>query len=92
MRVAFEQVVEYHRHGDQRDGANLRALALTATAALAIMSTASSTDTPNPFIAKWALDLQKSTFHPGPSGMKSQTIVPTTQGAAWRFQAARWSN
>jgi len=55
----------------------IRALALTATAALAIMSTASSADAPNPFIGKWALDLQKSTFHPGPSGMKSQTITVT---------------
>jgi hypothetical protein len=53
----------------------IKALVLTATAALAIMTAASSADAPRPFIGKWALDLQKSTFHPGPSGMKSQTIV-----------------
>jgi hypothetical protein len=57
--------------------ASIRSLALAATAALAIMSTASSADAPNPFIGKWALDLQKSTFHPGPSGMKSQTVTVT---------------
>jgi hypothetical protein len=57
--------------------ASIRSLALTATAALVIMSAASSADTPGPFIGKWALDLQKSTFHPGPSGMKSQTIIVT---------------
>lgn len=53
----------------------IRSLTLTATAALTIMSAASSADTSNPWIGKWALDLQKSTFHPGPSGMKSQTIT-----------------
>jgi hypothetical protein len=57
--------------------ASIRSFALTATAALAMMSTASSADAPNPFIGKWALDLQKSTFHPGPSGMKSQTLIVT---------------
>jgi hypothetical protein len=61
---------------------SFRLLALTA-AALLIMSAASSADATNPFIGKWALDLQKSTFHPGPSGMKSQTVVVTaTTGAA----------
>lgn len=55
---------------------SFRALALAATAAL-VMSAASSADAPGPFIGKWALDLQKSTFHPGPSGMKSQTIIVT---------------
>jgi hypothetical protein len=57
--------------------ASIRSLALTATAALFIMSAASAADTPNPWIGKWALDLKKSTFHPGPSGMKSQTIIVT---------------
>lgn len=56
---------------------SIRSLALTATAALMIMSTASSSDAPSPFIGKWALDLEKSTFHPGPSGMKSQTVIVT---------------
>jgi hypothetical protein len=55
----------------------IRALALSATAALAIMSAASSADAPGPFIGKWALDLHKSTFQPGPSGMKSQTVTVT---------------
>jgi len=55
----------------------IRALALTAAAALFLMTTASSADAPNPWIGKWALDLKKSTFHPGPSGMKSQTIIVT---------------
>ena len=55
----------------------IRALALTATAALFLMTVASSADAPNPWIGKWALDLKKSTFHPGPSGMKSQTIMVT---------------
>jgi hypothetical protein len=56
---------------------SIRSLALTAAAALAIMSAALSADAPRPFIGKWSLDLQKSTFHPGPSGMKSQTITVT---------------
>lgn len=55
----------------------MRALALTATAALIVISTAAAADTPNPFLGKWSLDLQKSTFHPGPSGMKSQTVIVT---------------
>jgi len=45
------------------------------------MSTASSADAPNPFIGKWALDPQKSTFDPGPSGMKSQTVTVTEASA-----------
>jgi opacity protein-like surface antigen len=57
--------------------ASIRLLALTAAAALLMMSAASSADAPNPFIGKWALDLQKSTFHPGPSGIKSQTVIVT---------------
>jgi hypothetical protein len=62
---------------------SFRLLALTAATALLIMSAASSADATNPFIGKWALDLQKSTFHPGPSGMKSQTVVvAATTGAA----------
>jgi hypothetical protein len=56
---------------------SIRLFALTATAALMVMSAASSADAPGPFIGKWALDLQKSTFHPGPSGMKSQTVIVT---------------
>jgi hypothetical protein len=51
--------------------------ALTAAAALMIMSAAFSADAPSPFIGKWALDLEKSTFQPGPSGMKSQTVTVT---------------
>ena len=57
--------------------ASIRTLALTAAAALMIISAASSADAPSPWIGKWALDLKKSTFHPGPSGMKSQTITVT---------------
>jgi hypothetical protein len=57
--------------------ASMRSLALTAAAALFLISAASSADAPNPWIGKWALDLHKSTFHPGPSGMKSQTITVT---------------
>jgi hypothetical protein len=57
--------------------ASIRSLALTAAAALFLMTAASSADAPNPWIGKWALDLHKSTFHPGPSGMKSQTIIVT---------------
>lgn len=53
---------------------SIRALALAATAAL-VMSAASSADAPSPWIGKWALDLKKSTFHPGPSGIKSQTVT-----------------
>jgi hypothetical protein len=56
---------------------SIRSLALTMTAALMIMSAASSADAPGPFIGKWALDLEKSTFHPGPSGIKSQTVTVT---------------
>jgi hypothetical protein len=55
----------------------MRALALTAAAALTMISLASAADTPSPWLGKWALDLKKSTFHPGPSGMKSQTIIVT---------------
>jgi hypothetical protein len=55
----------------------IRALTVTAAAALMITSAALSADAPNPFIGKWALDLKKSTFHPGPSGMKSQTVTVT---------------
>ena len=55
----------------------IKSLALTGTAALALMSAAFSADAPGPFIGKWALDLQKSTFHPGPSGMKSQMVTVT---------------
>jgi hypothetical protein len=62
--------------------ASIRSLALMATAALLIMSAASSADAPNPWIGKWALDLQKSTFHPGPSGMKSQTVTVTAATGA----------
>ena len=61
---------------------SFRALALTATSALFLMSAASSADAPNPWIGKWALDLQKSTFHPGPSGMKSQTVIVTAATGA----------
>jgi len=57
--------------------ASIRSFALTAAAALFIMSTASPADIPNPFIGKWALDLHKSTFSPGPSGIKSQTVTVT---------------
>jgi hypothetical protein len=56
---------------------SIKSLALTAAAALLLTGAASSADTPNPWIGKWALDLHKSTFHPGPSGMKSQTIIIT---------------
>jgi hypothetical protein len=59
----------------------IKSLVLTAGAALAIMSAALSADAPGPFIGKWALDLQKSTFHPGPSGMKSQTVTVTEASA-----------
>jgi hypothetical protein len=57
--------------------ASIRSLAFTAAAALFLMSAASSADAPNPWIGKWALDLKKSTFQPGPSGMKSQTVTVT---------------
>jgi hypothetical protein len=57
--------------------ASVRSLALAATAALLFMSAASFADTANPFVGKWALDLKKSTFHPGPSGIKSQTVTVT---------------
>jgi hypothetical protein len=56
---------------------SIRSLGLTAAAALLIMNAASSADAPNPFIGKWALNLEKSTFHPGPSGIKSQTVIVT---------------
>jgi hypothetical protein len=65
--------------------ASIRSLVLTAAAALVLTSAASSADAPGPFIGKWALDLEKSTFHPGPSGMKSQTVIVTAAtGAATR--------
>jgi len=51
--------------------------ALVVTAAAVLMSTSATSDTSNPFLGKWALDLEKSTFHPPPSGMKSQTIIVT---------------
>jgi hypothetical protein len=54
----------------------IKVLVVSATAALTLFTSASA-DAPNPFLGKWALDLQKSTFHPGPSGMKSQTITVT---------------
>jgi hypothetical protein len=57
--------------------ASIRSLAFTAAAALFLMSAASSADAPNPWIGKWALDLKKSTFQFGPSGMKSQAITVT---------------
>jgi len=57
--------------------ASIRSLTLTAAAALLIMGNASSADGPNPWIGKWTLDLKKSTFHPGSSGVKSQTITVT---------------
>jgi hypothetical protein len=56
---------------------SIRSFALTATAALMVMSAASSADAPGPFIGQWTLDLHKSTFHPGPSGMRSQTVIVT---------------
>jgi hypothetical protein len=57
--------------------ASIRLLTLSAAAALMLMGSASSADAPGPFIGKWALDLKKSTFHPGPSGVKSQTVTVT---------------
>ena len=53
------------------------AVTLTMTAALTLVSVVSLADAQNPFIGKWALDLGKSTFHPGPSGLKSQTVTVT---------------
>jgi hypothetical protein len=75
--------VAWKRYNKTREGIlmvltkPIRSLTLTVTAALVIMSAASSADASNPFIGKWALDLQKSTFHPGPSGIKSQTVTVT---------------
>jgi hypothetical protein len=57
--------------------ASIGSLALSAAAALVTIGPAAFADTSNPFIGKWALDLQKSTFHPAQSGMKSQTITVT---------------
>jgi hypothetical protein len=57
--------------------ASIRSLALTAAVAILTISAASSADAPNPFIGKWALNLEKSTFSPGPSGIKSQTVTVT---------------
>jgi len=54
----------------------IKAMLVTAAAALTMITPASA-DTPNPFLGKWALNLEKSTFDPGPSGMKSQTIIVT---------------
>jgi hypothetical protein len=58
--------------------ASIRSLALVVTAAFAFMGTAVAADTPNPFIGRWVLDLQKTTSDPSPLGMKSQTLVVTT--------------
>jgi hypothetical protein len=56
--------------------ASIRTLALTATAVLMTISTASSADAPNPFIGNWALDTGKSTFSL-PPGPKSQKVTVT---------------
>jgi hypothetical protein len=57
--------------------ASIKSLTLTMSAALMMVCSASSADTASPFIGKWALDLGKSTFNPGPSGIKSQTVTVT---------------
>jgi hypothetical protein len=53
----------------------MRALALTASAALIVVSV-SAADTPNPFVGKWALNVAKSTFDP-PQPPKSNTATTT---------------
>jgi hypothetical protein len=54
----------------------IRALALTASAALIVISAAASADTPNPFVGKWVLNVAKSTFDP-PQPPKSNTATTT---------------
>jgi hypothetical protein len=53
----------------------MRALALTASAALFVISAATA-DTPNPFLGKWVLNIAKSTFDP-PQPPKSNTATTT---------------
>jgi hypothetical protein len=54
----------------------MRALALTAAAALTVITVASSADTPSPFVGTWVLSVPKSAFDPPPAP-KSQTVAIT---------------
>jgi hypothetical protein len=54
------------------------ALAFTAAAALTILSLRASAAA-NPFAGKWALNVEKSTFDPGPA-LKSLTMTITEAG------------
>lgn len=54
----------------------LKTLAITAAAALALVSVASSADTVSPFVGKWVLNIAKSTFDP-PEPPKSNTATIT---------------
>jgi hypothetical protein len=58
--------------------ASIRSLALISTAALMIMSAASSADTSNPFVGTWVLDIAKSTFDPPPP-LKSHHVAITAE-------------
>ena len=51
-------------------------LAVTAAAALTMVSRASYADTPNAFVGTWVLNVSKSTFDPPPP-LKSNTVTVT---------------
>ncbi len=51
-------------------------MAVTAVAALIVISVASSADAPSPFVGKWVLNVSKSTFDPPPP-VKSNTSTVT---------------
>jgi hypothetical protein len=55
----------------------IKALVMSAIAAVVVFTTASAADNPTPFIGVWVLDMQKSTFQPGPADIKSQTVTVT---------------
>jgi len=57
----------------------IKALAISATATLVILSARAAS--PNPFIGTWSLDLKKSTFQPTPWPIKSQTLAITAASA-----------
>jgi hypothetical protein len=54
----------------------LKLPAVAATAALIMISLASSAQTPNAFVGKWVLNISKSTFNPPPP-LKSHTVTVT---------------
>jgi hypothetical protein len=67
-----------------KPGALVQMLAVTAAAALVMISLASSADTPNPFIGTWVLNVAKSTFDPPPPLKSHHLTITSASGGGLR--------